>query len=434
MTEACLIIGVLDDGEKSLTPACLESIRRAEVVIGANRSLSLFKDLFADDALLHHLTGHLGRVPEWISAAQEKDQRVIVLATGDPLCHGIGRYLIGKLGPKRCQVLPNLSTLQLACARLGLAWQALHICSVHSRDAGEWQIGAGPEHGFYPLLQALREYDLIGVFTSPENTPDRIARMLQEEGLQDDFIFSVAESLLCENERIVDDLSITAAAEQAFADPNIVILQRRQLAQPPVLFGCSDESFAQRKPDRGLITKREVRAVSLARMQLRADSIVWDIGAGSGSVGLEAARLCPRGYVYAAEKNAADVSIVMENRRRMKIHNYRIVHAKAPLPLDGWPDPDAVFIGGSGGELAALITLCLSRLRPGGCLVMNFVTLENLAEASQVLKQTGTDWDVTQLQASRSQAILHMHRMQAENPVWIVCAQKENLEKQKNDE
>ncbi len=433
MTEACLIIGVLDDGEKSLTPACLEHIRQADVVIGGTRSLSLFENLFSDDVLLHDLTGCLGRVPEWVSAAQEEDQHVIVLATGDPLCHGIGSYLINKLGAKRCRVLPNLSILQLACARMGLAWQQLRICSVHSRDAGEWETGAGTEHGFYPLLQAVREHDLIAVFTSPENTPDRIARMLLSEDMGDDFVFSVAECLLCKNERIVKDLRISAAAEQSFADPNIVILQRKTAQVESVLFGRADNRFSQRKPDKGLITKLEVRAVSLARMQLRADSIVWDIGAGSGSVGLDAARLCQRGYVYAVEKNESDVSIVMENRRRMNIHNYRIVHAKAPMLLDGWPDPDAVFIGGSGGELAELIQLSLSRLRPCGWLVMNFVTLENLAEASRVLKETGASWDVTQLQASRSQPILHMHRMQAENPVWIVCARKENLEKQKNE-
>ena len=433
MTEACLIIGVLDDGEKSLTPACLESIRQADVVIGGTRTLSLFEHIFSEHAVQHNLGGHLDRVPQWVSAAQDKGQRVIVLATGDPLCHGIGRYLIGKLGAKRCKVLPNLSTLQLACARLGLAWQQLRICSVHSRDAGEWQIGAGPEHSFYPLLQALCEHDLIAVFTSPENSPDRIARMLQQEGLQDHFSFSVAENLLREDERIVHEIPIAVAAEHRFADPNIVILQRRHVAEKSVLFGCSDESFAQRKPGKGLISKLEVRAVSLARMQLHADSIVWDIGAGSGSVGLEAARLCHRGYVYALEKNQPDVSIVKENCRRMHIHNYRIVHAKAPAVLDSWPDPDAVFIGGSGGELAALIPLSLSRLRPGGWLVMNFVTLENLAEATQILKQTGADWDVTQLQASRSQPILQMHRMQAENPVWIVSAQKENQEKQKDD-
>ncbi len=434
MTDACQIIGVLDNGEKSLAPACLESIRQADVVIGGTRSLSLFEHLFSADAQRHDLTACLARVPEWVRTALKKDQRVVVLATGDPLCHGIGRYLIARLGAEQCRVLPNLSILQLACARLGLAWQQLQICSVHGRDAGEWQPGAGSEHDFYPLLQAVCEHDLIAVYTSPENTPERIARMLLSEGLGDDFVFSVAECLLRKNERIIKDLPVSEAAERSFADPNMVILQRKAARPEPVLFGRADDQFSQRKPDRGLITKLEVRAVSLARMRLRADSIVWDIGAGSGSVGLEAARLCHRGYVYAAEKNESDVSIVMENRRSMNIHNHRIVHAKAPLSLDAWPDPDAVFIGGSGGELAELIHLSLSRLRPAGWLVMNFVSLENLAEASRVLKDMGAVWEVTQLQASRSQAILHMHRLQAENPVWIVCAQNDNLEKQKNEQ
>ena len=429
-TEPCRIIGVLDDGEQSLNAACLDHIRRAELIIGGQRTLSLLAHLFDGAARQRDLTGCLGRVPEWVREAQEAGRRVVVLATGDPLCHGIGRYLIGKLGAARCEVLPNLSMLQLACARLGLAWQEIRICSVHSRDAGEWTPGAGPEHGFYPLLQAAREHDLIAVYTSPENTPDRIARMLLSEGMEHDFTLSVAERLLREDERIMTGCGIADAAGQSFADPNIVILQRKRAPAKNVLFGLADESFAQRKPGKGLITKLEVRAVSLARMQLRSDSIVWDIGAGSGSVGLEAARLCPRGHVHAMEKNELDVSIVMENCRRMAVSNYRIVHAKAPAQLDAWPDPDAVFIGGSGGELAELIQLCLSRLRPAGMLVMNFVTLENLATATAILAQAGVNWDVTQLQASRSQPILHMHRMQAENPVWIVCARKEKLENQ----
>ncbi len=430
MTEACRIIGVLDDGEHSLSSAALESLRQAEVVIGGTRTLSMFKKLFHKDAQTHDLTGCLSRAPEWIEAAQKKDRTVVVLATGDPLCHGIGRYLINRLGREACVIIPNLSMLQLACARLGLAWQDVKICSVHSRDAGEWESGAGTEHGFYPVLQAAREHDLIAVYTSPENTPDRIARMLLSEGMEHDFSVSVAECLLRENERITGELSVADAAAQSFADPNIVVLQRRRTSARPVLFGCSDDSFAQRKPDKGLITKLEVRAVSLARMQLRVDSIVWDIGAGSGSVGLEAARLCSQGHVYAIEKNEQDLAIIKQNVQRMAIHNYQIVSGRAPAQLDSWPDPDAVFIGGSGGELETLIKLCMQRLTSGGRLVMNFVTLENLAEATQLLKQINTDWDVTQLQASRSQPILNMQRMRAENPVWIVCAHKINSEKE----
>jgi len=428
MPEACLIIGVLDDGEQSLGIAARDSIRQADVVIGGLRTLSLFKNVFNKKAVTHDLTGSLSKVPEWIKTARENGRAVVVLATGDPLCHGIGRYLVKKLGQECCTIMPNLSMLQLACARLGLAWQELEICSVHSRDTGEWETGAGSEHGFYPLLQAVCNHDLIAVFTSPENTPDRIARMLLSEGLDDEFVFSVAECLLRKNERIIKNISVAEAAEQSFVDPNMLILQRKTAQVESVLFGRADNAFSQRKPDKGLITKLEVRAVSLARMQLRCDSVVWDIGAGSGSMGLEAARLCSHGYVYAIEKNAQDVAIVKENRQRMAIFNHRIVHDKAPAQLDDWPDPDAVFIGGSGGELADLIQLCLSRLRSSGWLVMNFVTLENLAEATRILKQTAASWDVTQLQASRSQPILHMQRMQAENPVWIVCAQKTDQE------
>ena len=209
-----------------------------------------------------------------------------------------------------------------------------------------------------------------------------------------------------------------------FAPLNVVLLWRSRLRPQPVLFGLSDSAYRQRQPEKGLITKQEVRAVSLARLQLRADSVVWDIGAGSGSVGLEAARLCPQGHVCAIEKNEADVAIAQANHAAAGISNYSLFHGKAPEQLAHWPDPDAVFIGGSGGELQELIRLVLQRLRQGGRLVMNFVTLENLASATATLDELQADWDVLQLQAARSKPILHMHRMAAENPVWLVCAHK----------
>ena len=248
--------------------------------------------------------------------------------------------------------------------------------------------------------------------------------MLVTEGLADDFEMAVAERLCQPEERIVSGMRISAAAQMPFADPNVVLLWRTALRPEPVLLGLPDARYQQRYPEKGLITKLEVRAVSLARMQLRASSVVWDIGAGSGSVGLEAARLCRQGHVYAIEKNVDDSAIVRSNRRTLGISNHTLVHGKAPDGLQHWPDPDAVFIGGSGGELAALIGLILQRLRPEGWLVMNFVTLENLATAVETLKSLGVAWDVLQLQASRSKPILHMNRMAAENPVWLVCAQK----------
>ncbi|WP_114968758.1 precorrin-6y C5,15-methyltransferase (decarboxylating) subunit CbiE [Rhodoferax ferrireducens] len=436
--EKCRVLGVLDDGINSLSQSALAHLAQAQLVIGGERTLALFAVHIAPTAQQRDLSGALSQVPEWIRAAQAEGQRVVVLATGDPLCHGIAAYLASRLCIEAIEVIPNVSTLQLACARLGLPWQEMKFSSVHSKDAGDWVAGSEPSHGLYALLRDIRQNDRLAVLTSPLNTPDRIARMLVTEGLADDFEMAVAERLCQPEERIVSGISIRAATHIPFADPNVLLLWRSTLRAPQVLFGLPDVSFEQRHPEKGLITKNEVRAVSLARMQLRTDSVVWDIGAGSGSVGLEAARLCRQGHVYAIEKNVDDSAIVQRNRQAMGISNHSLVHGKAPEGLQHWPDPDAVFVGGSGGELAELIRLILQRLKADGWLVMNFVTIENLGLAVETLKSLGVAWDVLQLQASRSKPILHMNRMAAENPVWLVCAQKVAVQKtaklEKNDD
>lgn len=427
--EPCRIIGVLDNGADGLIPAALAHVRMADLVIGAERTLALFEATFSAHAERRDMGKQLLRVPEWVAEARSAGRKVVVLATGDPLCHGIAPYLLGKLSASACEVWPNVSTIQWAFARLGLAWQEAKICSVHNKDAGEYEPGATPEHGLYGLLQAVRQHDLLAVFTSPDNTPARIARMLVTAGLGEEFNLSVAAQLwqtegAQTQEKIIGPRLAAQCVDLQCGDPNVVILQRCKARVPPVLFGLEDSAFVQRKPEKGLITKREVRAVSLARMQLRADSVVWDIGAGSGSVGLEAARLCPLGHVYAIEKNVDDAANALENQRRQLATNYTLVHNKAPLGMENWPAPHAVFIGGSGGELAELIEIIMQRLHETGWLIMNFVTFENLNAALAKLDALGTAWDVTQLQASRSQPILHMHRLAAENPVWIVSAQR----------
>ena len=421
MQAQCTFIGVLDNGVASLNSEALKALREAKHVIAGSRLLETLADEIAA-AETYDLTGQLKQVPVWINHALAKEESVVVAATGDPLCHGIAGFLAGKLDKNRVCILPNLSTIQLAFAELKLPWANAKIVSVHAQDAGEWARGATPQHGLYKLAQQCRRRDLLAVLTSPENNPSRIARMLQIEGLADDFNIAVAQALKQSEQPVTDFMPVEEVARSRFIDPNVVILKRNIAQTEPVLFGLPDDAFRQRKPEKGLITKREVRAVSLARMQLTLDSIVWDIGAGSGSVGLEAARLCRDGHVYAIEKNADDIANVEQNHKAWGISNYTFQHGKAPAFLDTWPDPDAVFIGGSGGELAELISLCLDRLRPNGWLVMNFVTLENLSTAVDTLKKLDAVWDVCQIQASRSSPILNMNRLQAENPVWIVAA------------
>ncbi len=420
----CRVIGVLDDGMASLDEQARALIQTADVVIGATRTLALLAHALKNGVATYDLTGKLSHVPDWVRRARACDQLCVVFASGDPLCHGIAPYLARHLCWQALQILPNRSTLQIACARLGLAWHDAHIVSIHERDAGEWQRGSPPEHGLYALAQALRAHDKLLVFTSPTNSPDRIARLLLAEDLARDWHMGVCTNLLHSDESVLSACSISALAAQRFQGLTIAALWRLTQRAEPLLLGQADAQWQQRQPDKGLITKLEVRAVALARLQLRAGSVVWDIGAGSGALGLEAARLCPKGHVYALEKNSADCAIATANHAAMALSNYSLQHGKAPAGLDLWPDPDAIFIGGSGGELATLITLALQRLRPGGHLVMNFVTLENLATATATLTALGANWDVSQLQVARSKPILDMHRMAAENPVWIVTAHR----------
>lgn len=424
MMHRCAIIGVLDSGSDSLSRAALTRLREADVIIGGHRTLAMLATEFKAGSTTFDLTGKLSQVPDWIRQAQQDGLRCVVLATGDPLCHGIAAYLLSRLCVDAFDILPNVTTIALACARVSLPWQDIEICSVHSKDAGEWTVGADPSHGLYALRRSIALHDRLAILTSPINTPDRIARMLVAENLADQFQMAVVSELETAEETVVRDLPITELAQRTFSDPNVVLLWRSTLRKEPVLFGVADDQFQQRHPEKGLITKREVRAVSLARMQLRSNSIVWDIGAGSGSVGLEAARLCPLGHVYAIEKNAPDCANVLANRTRWGVHNYTLVNGRAPEGLENWPDPDAVFIGGSGGELPELIALISRRLRNQGTLVINVVTFENLTTALDALKQTHLQWDVTQIQTSRSKPILDMQRLAAENPVFIISASK----------
>lgn len=423
----CSLIGILDDGWAGLSDGARQRVREAATVIGAGRTLDLVRAHVSDKTHFLDMDGALPKVPEWIAEAQAKGNNVVVLATGDPLCHGLGSWLDGKLATtgaagSALEILPNLSTLQLLCARFKAPWTDVRIASCHGKDAGEWVVGATPAHGLYAAMRAIAQHPQVFLFTGPGNTPDRLARALKAAGYaSDDIALSVACRLQLSDETLFADLSLDAAAGQVFPEPNVMLVRRKTMALTPA-FGLEDAEYIQRTPDKGLITKQEARALSLAKLRLLPESTVWDIGAGSGSVGLEAARIATQGHVWAVEKNPGDAENARANAARLKVTNYTLMEGKAPMHLDTWPDPDAVFIGGSGGELGELIKLILGRLKPGGRLVMNFVTLENLAAATGALSAAGAMWDVVQLQASRSQPILDMHRMAAQNPVWIVTA------------
>jgi precorrin-6Y C5,15-methyltransferase (decarboxylating) len=426
MSEPCSLIGILDDGWAGLSKIARDRLTGAECVIGARRTLDLIATQLAPGVERLAMDGALEQVPGWVCQARSEGRRVAVLATGDPLCHGLAGRLLAALGSDSLEILPTLSTVQLAFARLKRPWQDVHFASCHGLSAGDWALDATPAHPLYRVLRAVSQNPLVAAFTSPANGPDRIARALLNLGYGDEIRLSVAARLARPDEALFPDLSLTEAAGRRFPDPNLVIVERRAESEREPLFGLTDDGFAQQTSvdgdKAGLITKLEARAVSLAKLGLRADSRVWDIGAGSGAVGLEASRLVHRGHVWAIEKDARRAADARANARRLRASNYSLFEGRAPAGLTDWPDPDAVFVGGSGGALTELVEQLRERLRPGGRLVLNLVTLENLATATAALDRAGFAWDLIQLGVARSQPILDLHRLAALNPVWILTA------------
>lgn len=188
------------------------------------------------------------------------------------------------------------------------------------------------------------------------------------------------------------------------------------------LLGLSDEEFMPRSPGSNVITKREVRAIALAQLALRADSVVWDIGAGTGSVAIEAGRLARAGRVYAIECDAGALAALDANCARHRVVNVTVVAARAPAALDDLPDPDAVFVGGSGGALETILLAALPRLRQTGRLVINLASFEHLALAVETVRRAGWGVECALVNIARGRNILDVTRFAALNPVFIVTA------------
>ncbi|MBW5447609.1 precorrin-6y C5,15-methyltransferase (decarboxylating) subunit CbiE [Cohnella sp. CFH 77786] len=402
------IVGIGDDGRTGLPPLYAEWIERCELLVGGERQLGFFPEYAGEKMAIR------GGLAELASKLRSEKRRTVVLASGDPLFYGIGGYLASKLD---ADVYPSLSSVQLAFARMGESWQDAYLTSVHGRD-------------MKGLAQRIDGKEKVALLTDQANDPAAIARYLLSFGMREYRAF-VAENLGGAEEK-TGWYDLEELQDGQFSPLNVVIL-RKQGDSPFWPLGIPDHQFAQRKPDKGLITKREVRVLSLARLQLKPDSTVWDIGTCTGSVAIEAAKLARDGAVFGIEKNEGDLQNALENMRKFRA-DITFVHGKAPQGLERFPDPDAVFIGGSGGELRELLQQCCGRLKPGGRIVLNASTIETLYEATRAMAEEGFETDVTLLQAARSKPILDMTRFEGLNPVYIVTAwrKEESGEEEEN--
>jgi precorrin-6Y C5,15-methyltransferase (decarboxylating) len=384
-----------------LTPKAWEIIREAQVLVGGRRLLDYYPEHRA-------MKIPLGRDPEGTLRqlpALAEARRVVVLASGDPNFYGVGPLVVRVLGADQVVIHPNLTAVQTACARLRMPWQDATVISLHGRS---WE----------RLAAVLGQPGPIVIYTDPAHPPGEIARFLLSRGLSQ-ARFCVLEDLGQESERITW-MSPAEAREREFSPLNLVVVPEPgevSPVRPQLHLGLPESALAHQA---GLITKAEVRAVVLAKLKLFPGQILWDVGGGAGSVGLEASLLLPGGKIFAVERHPERAAQIAANRETFGVHNLEIVCAPAPVCLAQLPDPHRVFVGGGGPEVGAIIQEAVRRLKPEGRVVVTAALLETLATARRALEQAGWEVEVVQLQVSRSSPLAGGTALQALNPVWII--------------
>ncbi|WP_319573780.1 precorrin-6y C5,15-methyltransferase (decarboxylating) subunit CbiE [uncultured Desulfobacter sp.] len=403
MTEPVHVIG-MGLGPSDLTASHLALIERAAVLVGGKRHLSYFEDA---KALKKEISSPVSGVLDFIEENMTGGL-VVVLASGDPLFFGIGKTLIARLGADKVIIHPNITSMAAAFARLKLSWQDAAWVSLHGRD------------NMSVLAKAMDDRDLLCVLTDPKNDPWAVKK--QVESHEYAWQVWVLENLGAPEEKI-STMDEHTDVDTVFAQPNVVVLKKGELAAPsgPLRLGTPDNWFVHEK---GLITKAPVRVLSLAALELAPDNILWDLGAGSGSVGIEATLFLPDGFVYAVEKNQDRVAQIKANVERFKVNNLSVTLSQLPHGLANLPRPDRVFIGGSGKNLGQVLDVVATVLNPLGRIVVNTVLMETLHLAVSVLEEKGFRVSLTQAQISKSRNMPWGRRMDALNPVWIIAAQK----------
>jgi precorrin-6Y C5,15-methyltransferase (decarboxylating) len=405
---AVTVIGIGDDGCASLTSRAASAVARAQVLVGGARHLAFFPQFVGETiALKGSLSAALDRV-----TLLADEHQVCILASGDPLFFGIGALVAKRVGHAHVDFIPAPSSMQWAFARTGLSWEDAEFVSVHGRGA----------EGF---VARVRRSAKVAVLTDAESSPARIATRLIEHG-DGAWDAWVCERLAGPGERVRRFTLAALAAERDIDPLNVLLLMRTSDAwrAPPAIPFLHEDAFAKRIPKRGLITKREVRLLSLAALSIAPDAVVWDIGAGSGSVSIEASMLAPRGRVYAIEVDPEGVAICRDNVRTHGADNVRVIEGRAPEALAGLEAPDAVFVGGSKGSMDPILDASLAALRPGGRLVVNAVTLENVAEAYGAFRARGLDPEVTLVQIARGVPLARYQRYEALNPIHILAVER----------
>lgn len=401
------IVGIGDDGLKSLTSQAQQLINGAELLIGAESSLRLIEPGRAERITLGKDLDEAVALLESRRAA-----KTVLLASGDPLFYGVARYFCNKLGKDRFEVIPHVSSMQLAFARVKESWEEAYLTNLATRP-------------LETAVERMRVAEKVGLFTSEAAPPKAVAKALLERGI-DYFSAYVCENLGSPDERVTQ-AELPELAEMEFSPLNCLVLVRKPNVpdRPSELlgrriFGNPDEAFSQSRPKRGLLTPAEIRAMALAELDLGPASTVWDVGAGSGSLSIEAAQLASSGTVYAIEMDTEDHALIVANAEKFNVSNLVAILGRAPEAWSDLPAPDAVFVGGTGRDVCLLVEQAFDRLKPGGRLVAHMGSIENLAELHGKLIARGTEPKVWLVNLARGTYQLERIRFESLNPTFLL--------------
>lgn len=394
------VIGLGLGAPETMTLEARQALEQADCVLGARRLLESLPDWVTPrrraeirpQALADYLREHPAL------------QRPCVVMSGDTGFYSGAKKLLPLLDFCPVRVLPGLSSPQYLAARLAVPWQDFQLISAHGM--GEELDPAAP----------VRNREETFFLTGGYWTPEKICQALTEGGLGDAWA-AVGENLSYPEERIYQGTAEQMQSRR-FAPLSVLLIRRPpDFARQSRAAGIPDDQFLRGKAP---MTKQEVRAVSLAKLAPRPADVLWDVGAGTGSVSVEAALLARLGRVYAVECQREAWELMQENKKKFRTSNLFPVLGMAPEALAPLPPPDGVFVGGSKGNLTAILQAALDK-NPAARAVVNAVTLETLRQAMEAMEELGfCDVEIAQIAVSRAKALGNYHMMTALNPVFIV--------------
>ena len=424
-------LNVIGIGYRPLDKRARDVLLNSDVVLANSRLLEVFQTYHEYEDVKDRIIVH-GSVYETLDYIVDnyREKKISLLAAGDPMFFGIGRLVVEKLGRDAVEIYPDLSSIQVAFSRIRETSNNALLMSLHGGpDPAKRR---KPEYEISDLPGLLKKHNKIAVLTDKINNPTEIAKEILKPSAFSSQLSAlkmyVCEKLGYPDEKITEGRPQEISG-QSFEHPNVVVIVQNtehrtqstdNKARSGIKFGLKETEIQHSK---GLITKDEARAVTIHKLMLPQKGIFWDIGAGSGSVSIEAARVCPELKVYAVEKNEEQIKHLNANKERFGTDNIEIIESEAPEALKALPAPDRVFIGGSAGSLYDIVNV-ISTEMTSGIIVVNATTIETLNEAIQCLEQNRFEVRLSEVSISRSKVIGQRRHMSALNPIFIVIGEK----------